>query len=694
MMRQQRRRPISAYYSDFSVECGVASPYSAQPVSVLPHLFLGAEHNAMDVTTLNKLGITGVLNVAVEIAEDEEKEKESESTTTKSTIVTVQGKHSSPTNSNNHGIQYKSLAWTHHQQNLLSEFPEGFEFIDGIRSEGGKVLVHCQLGVSRSASMVIAYVMKTREMGLTDAYDFVKARSAVISPNMGLMYQLAEFEKSLTKKTAPSTNAGFPDLRDDDEEVYPYPTESEMEKRQEQQQEQQSPQRQEKQRSRLSRLSISAPSKSDISMEVPSTPMSLTFAFPTATPQHQSTSPPLPTATKTTSPITTRPRSSQFRMAIPVPLEVLRSSAVKDEALLSTRTFLSLSTTMATKDEDEDAMVLAPPTPLFFAEGIVSNSSSSSSPTTSTSSSRSSFAISGSSRPSSTSSAASSFINSTPFATSGVTSATTSTKMETKEILMGPLPVSQDPMTSETEDPSFATKTTAAPPPLPAVATPTPIVVAAPVPMRAHRPSLPVMASSQAQAKRTVLLRAYTQDKIGLDSHTPQHQQQPHQHYYHPSLSQHTPSSASIASSSRRSHTLATVLTRPWSNFHNSHAQQPPQQPPQPQHFFPHFARQASTVSSPSKVQDTGTGADIIDSNSAPRIRSQTVDSGGELFLVDKNSPEFIFSPRPFSPPPQSLLAASTVVDPVTTPSASTTPSTTGRIRSFGGFYQPLRMEG
>ncbi|KAG0321145.1 Dual specificity protein phosphatase 10 [Podila horticola] len=202
------RRPISAYFSDFSVECGTASPYTSEPVCVLPHLYLGAEHNASDSATLSRLGISHVLNVAVEIAQQSQEE----------TVVEKSG------------IRYHHLSWTHHQKNLSSEFPEAFDHIEQARSTGGKILVHCQLGVSRSASLVIAYVMKAENKTLTEAYDFVKDRSGVISPNMSLMYQLAEFEKSLRG----SGSGGASGKRDnrifDQEEPYHggFPSEEDM----------------------------------------------------------------------------------------------------------------------------------------------------------------------------------------------------------------------------------------------------------------------------------------------------------------------------------------------------------------------------------------------------------------------------------------------------------------------------------
>ncbi|KAF9175746.1 hypothetical protein BGX21_011594 [Mortierella sp. AD011] len=226
LSKTTRQRPISAYFADFSAECGTASPYTIEPVSILPHLYLGAEHNALDVNTLSKLGITAVLNVAIEIATASRQQHQSEINNPASTgdriVKTMQGK----------SIHYKNLSWSHHQGNLQSEFPTAFAFIEETKSKGGKVLVHCQLGVSRSASLVIAYVMKSLHMNLTEAYDFVKNRSNVISPNMSLMYQLSEFGKTLNKPTttsASSTSSNWASSREDDEDYYPYPTEMDVE---------------------------------------------------------------------------------------------------------------------------------------------------------------------------------------------------------------------------------------------------------------------------------------------------------------------------------------------------------------------------------------------------------------------------------------------------------------------------------
>ncbi|EPQ27428.1 uncharacterized protein PFL1_04966 [Pseudozyma flocculosa PF-1] len=77
-------------------------------------------------------------------------------------------------------------------------------------SHKGKVLVHCQCGVSRSATLVIAFVMQAAAlrygfeesralMGMHDCYNMVKEKSASISPNISLIYQLVEWERQLSK---------------------------------------------------------------------------------------------------------------------------------------------------------------------------------------------------------------------------------------------------------------------------------------------------------------------------------------------------------------------------------------------------------------------------------------------------------------------------------------------------------------
>ncbi|PRP79364.1 dual specificity protein phosphatase 12-like [Planoprotostelium fungivorum] len=77
--------------------------------------------------------------------------------------------------------------------NLLEIFDETSNIIDSAR-EKGAVLVHCMAGVSRSASVVVAYIMKTFRISRDEAIQLVRARRNQIYPNQGFMNQLKEYE--------------------------------------------------------------------------------------------------------------------------------------------------------------------------------------------------------------------------------------------------------------------------------------------------------------------------------------------------------------------------------------------------------------------------------------------------------------------------------------------------------------------
>lgn len=89
--------------------------------------------------------------------------------------------------------------------------------IHQVHLRGGRTLVHCVAGVSRSASLCMAYLMKYHRMNLEQAYHHVKKRRPVIRPNGGFWRQLIEYEKRIfgrnTVKMVHSGTYGYiPDL--------------------------------------------------------------------------------------------------------------------------------------------------------------------------------------------------------------------------------------------------------------------------------------------------------------------------------------------------------------------------------------------------------------------------------------------------------------------------------------------------
>ncbi|XP_037934969.1 dual specificity protein phosphatase 19-like [Teleopsis dalmanni] len=70
---------------------------------------------------------------------------------------------------------------------------DAFTYIKEAKLTNGIVLVHCNAGVSRSASVVIAYLIKHCQMKFDDAYAYVKGKRACVQPNSGFLEQLKKF---------------------------------------------------------------------------------------------------------------------------------------------------------------------------------------------------------------------------------------------------------------------------------------------------------------------------------------------------------------------------------------------------------------------------------------------------------------------------------------------------------------------
>ncbi|KAJ8013510.1 hypothetical protein DPEC_G00030530 [Dallia pectoralis] len=85
--------------------------------------------------------------------------------------------------------------------NLSRFFYSAAEFIKtALNSPDGKVLVHCVMGLSRSSSLVLAYLMIEEHLVLADAIKAVSANRN-ICPNAGFLQQLRELDIKLHCQT-------------------------------------------------------------------------------------------------------------------------------------------------------------------------------------------------------------------------------------------------------------------------------------------------------------------------------------------------------------------------------------------------------------------------------------------------------------------------------------------------------------
>ncbi|KAJ8128458.1 hypothetical protein O1611_g5176 [Lasiodiplodia mahajangana] len=106
--------------------------------------------------------------------------------------------------------EYIHIPWDHNTD-IATDLMTLCDTIDQRTKEGKKVLVHCQQGASRSASLIIAYgLYQNPGLSVNDAYYAAQAKSRWISPNMRLMYCLQDFQKEVSKKRLPPRSAACP----------------------------------------------------------------------------------------------------------------------------------------------------------------------------------------------------------------------------------------------------------------------------------------------------------------------------------------------------------------------------------------------------------------------------------------------------------------------------------------------------
>jgi len=145
-------------------------------------IYLGNVEAAFDIPKLKKLGIRKIL-----------------------TVMSAFGNH------------YSENAFIHktididddYESNIICYFKECLLFMDGY----DKVFVHCAAGMSRSATIVVAYLMWKRKLSLNEAIKFVKKKRPVISPNLNFMRQLEIFEELLKKKNYDLNNINFKKIK-------------------------------------------------------------------------------------------------------------------------------------------------------------------------------------------------------------------------------------------------------------------------------------------------------------------------------------------------------------------------------------------------------------------------------------------------------------------------------------------------
>lgn len=155
-------------------------------IAALPHspLLVGGATAASAFSLMRKLGVTCILNVTSDLTEPHQSDLGSD-------------------------IQWHRIPLHDLEDEDISEaIGDALSIIDRIAAAGGKVLVHCHEGRSRSVTMCLAYFITRERMPLADALSFIQVHRPEAQPNAGFLRQLMALERA----TLHTSSMGVKDL--------------------------------------------------------------------------------------------------------------------------------------------------------------------------------------------------------------------------------------------------------------------------------------------------------------------------------------------------------------------------------------------------------------------------------------------------------------------------------------------------
>jgi predicted protein tyrosine phosphatase len=93
-------------------------------------------------------------------------------------------------------IPVRDVEWEH----LDKYFDKAVDFMKECESDDGRVFVHCMCGVSRSSTLVAAFLIREKGMSAHDAIEHLHSYRNKVDPNKGFRQQLENYEKAVKLK--------------------------------------------------------------------------------------------------------------------------------------------------------------------------------------------------------------------------------------------------------------------------------------------------------------------------------------------------------------------------------------------------------------------------------------------------------------------------------------------------------------
>lgn len=167
------------------------------PSRILPFLYLGNLGHARNARLLRAIGITHVVSVGECVADEDDDDPHSLAAARRAGQIEV------------HNVTNVADDGT---DSLRAALCDAVEFVERARVSGGRVLVHCRVGVSRSSTVVIAYAMAHLDITLIDAYLLVRSRrlNVLIQPHLLFFWELRAWETRIAASLGRRPTANTP----------------------------------------------------------------------------------------------------------------------------------------------------------------------------------------------------------------------------------------------------------------------------------------------------------------------------------------------------------------------------------------------------------------------------------------------------------------------------------------------------
>lgn len=158
----EKKRPTRIFEED-NLFKKINSYFLSEPTHIIDNIYLGNGNNAANMDTLNKFKINIIINVTQELDNYFEDK-----------------------------FEYYKFELLDEKDNDISNYFE--DCLNIYQNNLNKnILIHCFMGSSRSAIMVLLYLIKIKNISFDDSIDFLKKKRDIVNINIEFIEQLKKF---------------------------------------------------------------------------------------------------------------------------------------------------------------------------------------------------------------------------------------------------------------------------------------------------------------------------------------------------------------------------------------------------------------------------------------------------------------------------------------------------------------------